>query len=194
MDRVKGRDLLGSINKCYSLYYQNDKVHQEAADGAASTTAPASNRRTSVKSPRKRSSSEVIRNVIESTTDIDEEDDDVDDDELAADEKRSSGLADWRMLPFGLLNVNNKQPNGLNLVDGEKNSEIVAANCSPVPTTEDNNNCKDGAGGNSEAERKRRLSDGAGGDGYEGTGGNGSDMGQSKKFKGDAIKDMMYQV
>lgn len=201
MERLRGRDLKGSINKCYSIYYKNDKT-------VSADSGDQSEPKVSVKSPRKRNSSEVLRNVdrrrqqrrghVDDELDIRSEVDNekytkdfVDNDNKGADEveresepktapvySNTANNIDWKVMPFGLFN-------GIQHGESECSIETVAT------LSEDNNNSKEDANlkqqlVDSEEIRKRRLSgsdcqsveDGAAG----------------KRFKFDVVKDMMFQV
>lgn len=56
MEKLKGRDLNGSINKCYSLYYKNND--ESSGGGDVCDTG-----KVKMKSPRKRNGNEVFRNI-----------------------------------------------------------------------------------------------------------------------------------
>lgn len=201
MERLRGRDLKGSINKCYSIYYKNDKTVSADTGDQSETKAP-------VKSPRKRNSSEVLRSVdrrrqqrrshmvdqLEIRNEVDSEKDtkglaentDNGDDEVERESDPKTALVcsnpanaiDWKVMPFGLFN---------GIQHGESESSIETV----VTLSEDNNNGKEDATLQqqlvySDEIRKRRLS---GGDCHtieDGTVG--------KRFKFDVVKDMMFQV
>lgn len=202
MERLRGRDLKGSINKCYSIYYKNDKTVSADSGDQSETKAP-------VKSPRKRNSSEVLRSgdrrrqqrrghVVdqleikievnsENDTKVIVENDDNGDEEVERESDPKEALVcskptntiDWKVMPFGLFN-------GLQHGESENSGETV------VTLSEDNNNGKEDVIlqqqqlVDSDEIRKRRLSGGEGQTIEDGAVG--------KRFKFDVVKDMMFQV
>lgn len=203
MERLRGRDLKGSINKCYSIYYKNDKTVPADSGDQSETKAP-------VKSPRKRNSSEVLRSVdrrrpqrrghpvdqLEIRSEVDSIKDTKDfvktDENGDAQVERESdpntamvcsnpaNTIDWKVMPFGLFN-------GMQHGESESSVETV------VTLTEDNNNGKEDTIlqqqqqlVDSDEIRKRRLS---GGDCQTI-----EDGSVGKRFKFDVVKDMMFQV
>lgn len=192
MDRLRNRDLRTSINKCYSIYFDdNDTKRDGDGDGPGVTATVAAVRKSiKSKSPRKR---ETAKDNCENELSADKVIDSCDNGDHGESNTNGVDKMRRRSCEDGIVAIDN----GLDKDVAHNNVDHVATTIDIDASNEDNNNrkqCDDDA----DNSRKRRLSmcsDASGGgsgsyaDSIENIGPN-----PSKRAKTDSLKELMFQV
>lgn len=172
MDRLRNRDLRTSINKCYSIYFDDEANGKSGGRVSATATAPRKTAKS--KSPRKRDScKDNCENELSAVKVMDERDNG---NEFGVDKKNypcEKGLSDSQAVENDLDNVP---------MDGIESSDNLHEN---------NNNQKE-HDDEVDNPRKRRLSTSS-----DASCGNCVDSiapNASKRAKADSLKEQMFQV